>query len=160
MLWSLRQCKTLWRPFKFKALLFISLLLSSSQTPASISSLYGKTRIEDPLIRELLSHPYMQRLQAIDMGGPSRYFRGLPPYSVFDHAIAVYVILKQYKRPFKEQVAGLLKCVAHSTFSNFGTLFLQPRDSKKPYYIAAQKAYLEQSGITSILKKYLMDNYL
>lgn len=132
-------------------------LASAAPTPtpkkATIKSLYGTVSLDDPLVKSLIAHPAIKRLRLIDNGGPSRYFRSLPAYSLFDHALGVYVILKRFGRPLNEQLAGLLEPVAHSVFSHQGTLYLRPKGSTLPYYLAAHTGYLKSVGLAPWLKK-------
>tara|TARA_R110002095_G_scaffold215095_1_gene208490 strand:- start:1960 stop:3111 length:1152 start_codon:yes stop_codon:yes gene_type:complete len=119
----------------------------------TIKSLYGEVALDNNLVKALLNHPAIKRMRFIDNAGPSRYFRSLPAYSLFDHALGVYVILKRFKRPFKEQLAGMLEPVAHSVFSHQGTLYLRPKNSNRPYYLAAHTSYLKAVGLEPWLMK-------
>lgn len=124
-----------------------------SEPALKIESLYGTLVEKNPLIRVLINHPAILRMRQIDNAGPSRYFRSLPAYSLFDHAFGVYVLLKRFNRPLKEQLAGLLEPVAHSVFSHQGTLFLRPKGSKLPYYLAVHESYLKAVGLDPWLMK-------
>jgi len=124
-----------------------------NKTQSTITSLYGDVVVDNNLVKALINHPAIKRMRFIDNAGPSRYFRSLPAYSLFDHALGVYVILKRFKRPLKEQISGMLEPVAHSVFSHQGTLFLRPKNSDKPYYLAAHSAYLKTVGLEPWLMK-------
>lgn len=151
--------KNRWKKIPWTSVVFMMTLafsaLSSAAPPqkATIKSLYGTIELDDPLVRSLIVHPAVKRLRLIDNGGPSRYFRSLPAYSLFDHALGVFVILKRFGRPTKEQVAGLLEPIAHSVFSHQGTLYLRPKGSNLPYYLAAHQGYLKTVGLGPWLEK-------
>lgn len=125
----------------------------ANKTSSTITSLYGDVVVDNNLIKALINHPALKRMRFIDNAGPSRYFRSLPAYSLFDHALGVFVILKRFNRPLDEQIAGMLEPVAHSVFSHQGTLFLRPKNSNKPYYLAAHSAYLKTVGLEPWLMK-------
>ena len=59
--------------------------------PIKIQSLYGNIQINDNFIKALITHPALKRLRNIDSAGPGRYFRSMPAYSLFDHALGVFV---------------------------------------------------------------------
>lgn len=120
---------------------------------SQIKSLYGTVTLKNPLVKALIAHPAVKRMKDIDNAGPSRYFRSLPAYSLFDHALGVFVILKRFNRPLKEQLAGMLEPVAHSVFSHQGTLYLRPKNSDLPYYLAAHGAYLKAVKLEPWLMK-------
>jgi len=124
-----------------------------NKTQSTITSLYGDVIVDNNLIKALINHPALKRMRFIDNAGPSRYFRSLPAYSLFDHALGVYVILKRFNRPLDEQIAGMLEPIAHSVFSHQGTLFLRPKSSNKPYYLAAHSSYLKTVGLEPWLMK-------
>lgn len=127
--------------------------LQKNKTSSTITSLYGDVVVDNNLVKALINHPALKRMRFIDNAGPSRYFRSLPAYSLFDHALGVYVILKRFNRPLDEQIAGMLEPIAHSVFSHQGTLFLRPKNSNKPYYLAAHSAYLKTVGLEPWLMK-------
>ncbi len=127
--------------------------LSKSQS-LQIKSLYGTVRENNALIKSLIVHPALRRLRQIDNAGPGRYFRAMPGYSLFDHALGVYVLLKRFNRPLKEQIAGMLEPVSHSVFSHQGTLYLRPKNSQLPYYLAAHSGFLKHVGIEKNLNAF------
>lgn len=126
---------------------------SKTKEALQIKSLYGTLREENDLVKAIIAHPAFVRLRQIDNAGPGRYFRSLPSYTLFDHALGVLVILNRYKQSEKEQLAGMLEPIAHSVFAHHGTLYLKPKGTKLPYYLAAQKGFLRNVGIEKLLKQ-------
>lgn len=118
-----------------------------------INSLYGTATLNNNLIRALIAHPAMKRLRAIDQAGPARYFRSLPAYSLFDHALGVLVLLNRFQQPIKEQIAGMLEPVSHTVFAHQGTLYLRPKGSKLPFYLASQQDFMKKTGLLPWLQK-------
>ena len=121
--------------------------------PIRIRSLYGTVEENSMLIKALLVHPALNRLKKIDNIGPGRYFRAMPGYSLFDHALGVFALLKRFQRPVKEQIAGLLEAVPHSVFAHQGTLYLRPNNSTLPYYLAAHAGYMKKVGVEALLNR-------
>lgn len=145
------MAKKLLRFLFYKGAFF--LLVGFLEAQATIQSLYGTVKIDTPLVEQILRSAPFNRLRFIDNAGPSFYFRSLPPYSLFDHAVGVYVILKRFGRPLEEQIAGLLEPIAHSVFSHQGTSYLRVQGSRQPYYLGGQKAFLKQTGLEKILNQ-------
>ncbi len=131
----------------------MALPISTPPKPINIQSLYGTIKIKDNFIKALISHPALKRLKGIDNAGPGRYFRSMPAYSLFDHALGVFVLLHRFQRPLVEQLAGLLEPIAHSVFAHQGTLYLRPQGSNLPYYLASQGGYLRKIGLDAWLEK-------
>ncbi|MCX6785569.1 MAG: HD domain-containing protein [Candidatus Komeilibacteria bacterium] len=80
--------------------------------------IYGPIEITEPVILELLATPQMQRLKKIHQQG--NYFIPFPEFNLtrFDHSLGVMLLLKRFKAPFAEQVAGLLHDLSHGPFSH------------------------------------------
>ena len=79
---------------------------------------YGQIKIEKPLILELINHPLMQRLKGVNQSGYYEPFLSKESYSRFEHSVGVYILLKKFDAPFREQVAGLIHDFSHSVFSH------------------------------------------
>lgn len=131
--------------------------MAHAQT-VQIKSLYGTVHESNALVKQLIVHPAIQRLRKIDNAGPGRYFRSLPAYSLFDHALGVYVLLKRFSRPLSEQIAGMLEPVSHSVFAHQGTLYLKPKNTDLPYYLAAQSGFLQRVGLSNLLSQEHLNN--
>ncbi|MDP2586992.1 MAG: HD domain-containing protein [Candidatus Komeilibacteria bacterium] len=79
---------------------------------------YGRLKIDEPIVLNLLALPQMQRLKKIHQNGIYFYF--LPQFDTnrFDHSVGVMLLLKKFNAKFAEQVAGLLHDVSHQVFSH------------------------------------------
>lgn len=140
------------------ALLTLSLTAQSSdsppaKTPISVKSLYGVIPIDAPIFTELFEDPVFERLKKIDVMGPSHYFRNLPPYTMFDHALGVYALLKRFNVPLNEQIAGVLEYTSNSVFGEFGS-FLFDTPGKDIFNIDTEADFIKKTDLMNILTKY------
>lgn len=88
-----------------------------------LDRVYGKIKIEEPLILELINLPSLQRLKGIDQCGYFLYFwfpdaESYESFSRFEHSLGVFILLKKFGAPFEEQVAGLIHDFSHGVFSH------------------------------------------
>ncbi|MBM3255849.1 MAG: HD domain-containing protein [Candidatus Moranbacteria bacterium] len=80
--------------------------------------IYGKIKITEPIILELINCPSIQRLKGIDQAGYSKpWFSGIPR-TRFEHSMGVFILLKKYNACLEEQIAGLIHDASHLTFSH------------------------------------------
>jgi len=123
---------------------------------------YGEVDIIEPVILELINSPSLFRLKGIDQFGyrPSDY-SGIPR-SRFDHSVGVYLLLKKYKVPLAEQIAGLIHDVSHSAFSHCIDYALDAgSETLHSHQDNVFDQYVKNSEIPVILKKYGFDvNYI
>jgi len=117
--------------------------------------IYGKVKIQEPVILELIKSPSLQRLKGIDQAG---YFKARQCYSRFEHSLGVFILLKKYQASLEEQVAGLIHDVSHGVFSHCLDYALNEgseRDHSHQDNIFEE--FVKQTKIPSILKKYKLD---
>lgn len=118
--------------------------------------IYGKIEIKEPVIIELINSPTLQRLKEIDqIGYPEPYKKGVK-HSRFEHSMGVYILLRKYKAPLEEQIAGLIHDVSHSAFSHcidyvFGT------EKSHEHQDKVFHKFVLDSEIPLILKKHNFD---
>lgn len=123
---------------------------------------YGKVKIKEPVLLEIINSPTLQRLKNIDQAG---YFEPHFPgtkHSRFEHSVGVCLLLKKYGAPIEEQLAGLIHDVSHSAFSHCIDYVLNVGSEKKQsYQDNIFKDYVKKSEIPKVLKKYDFDlNYI
>jgi len=118
--------------------------------------IYGKIKISEPVILELLNCPSIQRLKGIDQAGyPKPWFPG-SPRTRFEHSLGVYILLKRHNAPIEEQAAGLIHDVSHLTFSHAIDYVLGEKEQGKrlDYQDNLFDEFVRKSEIPKILKKY------
>lgn len=121
---------------------------------------YGKIKITEPMILDLIKTPEIQRLKNIEQGGYSPLYhnvRKIPPsrtvHKRFEHSLGVFILLKKFNVSPEEQIAGLIHDISHGTFSHsidyiFGKGKTQDHGDK------IFNKFFKQSKIPGILKRY------
>lgn len=123
---------------------------------------YGKIRISEPLILELIKTSAIQRLKKIDQRGYLKpHFSGAF-HSRFEHSLGVFYLLKKYGVPFKEQVAGLIHDVSHAAFSHCIDYVLNFESAKEQnHQDNIFQSFIKKTEIPQILKKHGLNvNYI
>lgn len=77
--------------------------------------LYGTFEISEPVLVDLINSPELQRLKKISMAG---YYPGCPSfcnpdYNRYNHSLGVFMLLRRFKAPLLEQIAGLIHDISH-----------------------------------------------
>lgn len=115
--------------------------------PQKITTFFGETKIENSVAIEVLKTSSFQKLGKAHMQGAPHYFGFVPSYTYYEHALGVYALLKKFNFPLKQQVAGLLHPLFHSSFFNL-TEYMSIGISNKKIY---QSLFKEES-IKKIIK--------
>jgi HD superfamily phosphohydrolase len=122
--------------------------------------IYGKVKIESPLILELINSPSLQRLKDIDQVGylplyQKFYSQKIKKITRFEHSLGVFVLLKKFQAPFKEQIAGLLHDISHGVFSHaLDYVFKEGSEKNHTFQDNIFEDFIKNSEIPSILSKY------
>jgi len=119
---------------------------------------YGKAQIKKPVILELISSPALQRLKGIDqLGYFEPYFPG-KTFTRYEHSLGVFLLLKIFNAPFKEQIAGLIHDVSHTVFSHCGDYALNSGSEREQnLQDNIFKIFVKKTGIPQILEKHKVD---
>ena len=87
--------------------------------------IYGKIKIEEPVILELIKSLSLQRLKGISQGAHSPiFFKILKlPFRKcrvfrFEHSLGVFILLKIFGASLREQISGLIHDVSMPVFSH------------------------------------------
>jgi uncharacterized protein len=131
-------------------LLFITFLISAEE----IDTLFGKTEFNEPILIELLNSQAVKRIQEIDQHGISYYYHLTPSFTRYDHSVGVFQLLRRYGAPLREQVAGLLHDVSHTTFSHVGDHIFDHQDGTESYQDTIHHWFIGKIGLEPLLKKY------
>lgn len=83
-----------------------------------IDTLYGEEEITEQVLIELIQTPEMRRLEGISQLGLMEGHYHIKTYSRLEHSIGVMLILRRLGAKVKEQTAGLLHDISHTTFSH------------------------------------------
>jgi len=88
--------------------------------------IFGKIEIREPVILELARAASLRRLKGVDQGGYTRPFLRQPIITRFEHSLGACHLLKFFKAPLAEQIAGLAHDVSHGVFPIALIMFLPP----------------------------------
>jgi HD superfamily phosphohydrolase len=122
--------------------------------------IYGKVKIESPLILELINSPSLQRLKDIDQVGYLPLYQKFYPQKIkkitrFEHSLGVFILLKKFQAPFEEQIAGLLHDISHGVFSHaLDYVFKEGSEKNHTFQDNIFEDFIKNSEIPSILSKY------
>jgi len=122
--------------------------------------IYGKVKIEAPLILELINSPSFKRLREIDQVGYLPLYQKFYPQKIkkitrFEHSLGVFILLKKFGASIEEQVAGFLHDVSHGVFSHaLDYVFKEGSEKNHSFQDNIFKAFIINSEIPSILSKY------
>ena len=128
--------------------------------------IYGKVEISEPVILELLENPTLRRLRGVDQFGYLPAYAAAPVggfpggnLSRFEHSVGVFLLLRKYDAPLKEQIAGLLHDVSHTVFSHSTDYALRDGEdaAKQDHQDNVLDAFVNNSDIPVILSKYGLD---
>ncbi|MGD9276154.1 MAG: HD domain-containing protein [Candidatus Pacearchaeota archaeon] len=118
-----------------------------------IDSIYGKEKIDEPVLIELINSKSIQRLKGISqLGMPDEYYykKG---FSRFEHSLGVFLLLRKLGSDLDEQISGLLHDVSHTAFSHvIDWIFGDP--IKEDYQDNNHLEVIKNSEIPEILNRY------
>lgn len=117
-----------------------------------VDTVWGKERIQDKLLKELIASFALQRLKEIDQSGPPAYFC-LPRFSRYEHSVGVLALLIRAKVSLEQQVAGLLHDASHTAFSHLGDMLFYKSNADKSYQDLVHLKSLRALGAMAITRK-------
>lgn len=118
--------------------------------------LYGKVKITEAVLLDLMASDAVQRLKGISQHGITALLGITPPFSRFDHSIGVMLLVRRLGAPIKEQVAALLHDVSHTAFSHVID-FVFDDHSGQSYHEEKMEEVVAKSDIPEILARHKMD---
>lgn len=124
--------------------------------------IYGKLKIEEPVILELIKSPSLQRLKGISQGAHSPIFFKILnlPFSKcrvfrFEHSLGVFILLRIFNAPFEEQISGLIHDVSIPVFSHAVDYAIKEgSEINHSFHDSIHKKFVKNTEIPKILKKF------
>ncbi len=115
--------------------------------------IYGRVKIDTPVIIELIKSKPFQRLKYISQLGVPQKFYYRENFSRYEHSLGVFILLRSLEASLEEQVAGLLHDVSHTTFSHVFDWMVdnQHRDDS---HEKRHLGIIKSAAISSVLEKY------
>lgn len=81
--------------------------------------LYGRVRITEPVLIDLLKSPALHRLKYIQQSGAWQFHDTTDlAFSRHIHSVGVMLLLRRFGASVEEQIAGLLHDISHTAFSH------------------------------------------
>ncbi|MFA6099691.1 MAG: HD domain-containing protein [Patescibacteria group bacterium] len=116
--------------------------------------IYGKFKIDSPVLVELINSPSIQRLKGINqLGIPPKYYL-FPSYSRYEHSIGVMLLLNHLDANEEEQIAGLLHDASHTAFSHMIDWVIKGQGGGESYQDETHLSFLKKTELPSILKRF------
>lgn len=116
---------------------------------------YGKIKIKEKVIQELILSKPMQRLTKISQDGASHFIQPIRNVNRFEHSIGVWYLSSLFKRPIEEQIACLLHDIPHTAFSHVIDIVME--DEHHEFHEKFTEEIILNSNIPNILSKYNID---
>ena len=117
--------------------------------------IFGTVHISEPVLVDLINSKPLQRLKGINQGGPCQYIHsGLLENNRFVHSVGAMLILRHFKAPLQEQIAGLLHDVSHTAFSHLADYVFGGDTSTMEYQDNILDQFILQSEIPEILTRH------
>ncbi|MEI8364576.1 MAG: HD domain-containing protein [archaeon] len=115
--------------------------------------IYGKYKIKEKIIIDLINTSAIQRLKGIRQQGlPKEWHYGVE-YTRYDHSVGVMILLDKLGTPLKERIAGLLHDISHMAFSHVYDYYINNKTESHGDNIFYEWLNKDKE-IKSILNKY------
>ncbi len=117
--------------------------------------IYGKVKIIEPVLSELLKCPSVLRLKNISQFGvPNKYYH-LKNYSRYEHSVGVMLLLRKLGATIEEQVAGLLHDISVLAFSHIADWVFALGDmGVEDYHDEIHEKFVKKTEIPKILERF------
>jgi len=120
--------------------------------------IYGKVKIEEPVILELIKSPALQRLKGLHQLGHIVWYPQKVFHNRFEHSMGVFILLRKFNADIKEQIAGLIHDVSHTVFCHSGDYIFDSGSQKNhTFQDNIHKKFVLKTKISKILERYGFD---
>lgn len=110
-------------------LFFLAVSWMNLPLHASIQTIFGSEKESPPLLHALLHTPAVLRLSDVNEGGIASYYHSDPLFKSYDHAMALYILLRRYGASDEECLAAFLSRIIQPVFCHSrDILFLDDHD--------------------------------
>ena len=116
---------------------------------------YGKHKIGEPVIFELLETPSLLRLKNISQFGVPDKYNHRNGYTRYEHSVGVMLLLKSLDASLEEQVSGLSHDASVLAFSHVTDwIFGKGRSGSEDYHDSIHQEFIGETEIQMILHKH------
>lgn len=118
--------------------------------------IYGRERIDEPVLLDLLASTALGRLRGVLQHGVTALLGITTPITRYEHSVGVMLLVRRVGGGLREQVAALLHDVSHTAFSHvIDHVF---HDAGTQSYHERQKAWwLERTDAPAVLARHGLD---
>ncbi len=117
---------------------------------------YNCTDTYEPVLKELLGSPALQRLRNVAMGGITSVLGILPTASRFEHSFGVMRLVRSLGASVEQQAAALLHDVSHTAFSHIIDLVFTDT-ARGSFHDDRKEAFVQETDIPQICERYGLD---
>ena len=121
------------------------------------SQLYGRIRITEPVLVDLLGSPALERLRHIQQSGAWQFHDQADlKFSRYTHSVGVMLLLRRFGASIEEQAAGLLHDISHTAFSHVADFVFNSHLAHDYQDRKLEKAF-DLQGVNEILRRHGID---
>jgi len=118
--------------------------------------IYGKQKIEEGILKELVSSKELLRLKKIaQFGVPDKYY-WIKGFSRYEHSVGVMLLLRILGADLETQVAGLIHDVSQKAFSHVADWVFGSQVSEDGHDLGHEE-FIAETRIPAILKNHGFD---
>jgi len=117
--------------------------------------IYGKLKIKEKVLEEIILSGLLQRLKKISQDGAPHFIQPIRNVNRFEHSIGVWYLSYKFKRPIEEQIACLLHDTPHTAFSH--VIDFVVGDENHEFHEKFTEEIIFNSEVPDILKKHGLD---
>lgn len=112
--------------------------------------IYGRVRIEEPILKSLITSSAVQRLKGVLQHGISGLIGITAPSTRFEHSVGVMLLVRRLGGSLEEQIAALLHDVSHTAFSHVIDYVYHDHDQQQ-YHEEIKQRFMRQTDLPKIL---------
>jgi len=118
--------------------------------------LYGRVKIAEPVLRDLIASDAMRRTRGILQHGITALIGITSPFSRFDHSVGAMLLVRRLGATVEEQIAALLHDISHTAFSHVIDFVFDNR-SGQSYHEEKKAEVVANSDIPAIMSRHGKD---
>ncbi|KAI9043575.1 uncharacterized protein KD926_003345 [Aspergillus affinis] len=140
----------------FRAGVFQAIEVISDDEFIIRDTIYGRHRITEPVLIELLDCPALARLREVCQHGITSLLGYGPQVTRYEHSVGAFLLVRKVGGSLEEQIAALLHDVSHTALSHVADWALsQPGES---YHETHKQEYIATTTLPQILTKHGIDH--
>ena len=118
-----------------------------------LDAVYGLTKIEQPVLIDLMQSAAMQRLRGVLQHGITGLIGITRPTNRFEHSVGVMLLVQRLGASLEERIAALLHDVSHTAFSHVIDYVYDGHDSQS-YHEEMKEPHVAASDLPAVLARH------